>query len=266
MVVGGGILMATGVGGPLGLALVSGGADVIIQKATTGKANWAQAAASTVLGGVGGAAPLLLKATRVGGMATQASLRVAPTANVVKSLAVNMGVNGGVGAGMSAIGYGVGSAIDGEEMSDRGLAGAMLGGFVGGVVGGVAGPAGGSIAEHLGKPTSSLISTLASSGVGAAGGVSGVAVTNLVAGKATSWGDLAVAAGVGGVMPVVKLGPQMTQTNFDVLRRMPYQQPRTFEGAFVNWSHQNTTALWGSAGIGASVGSTIDTGWGVVSD
>ncbi len=173
--------MSTGVGGPLGLALVSGGADVIIQKATTRKVNWAQAAASTVLGGVGGAAPLLLKATRVGGMATQASLRVAPTANVVKSLAINMGVNGGVVAGMSAIGYGVGSAIDDEEMSDQGFAGAMLGGFVRGVVGGVTGPAGGSIAEHLGKPTSSLISTLASSGVGAADGVSGLAVSNLVA-------------------------------------------------------------------------------------
>ena len=36
MVVAGGVLMATGVGGPAGLALISMGADTIIQKATTG--------------------------------------------------------------------------------------------------------------------------------------------------------------------------------------------------------------------------------------
>ena len=37
MVIAGGVLMATGVGGPIGMGLVGAGAYMIIQKATTGK-------------------------------------------------------------------------------------------------------------------------------------------------------------------------------------------------------------------------------------
>jgi RHS repeat-associated protein len=55
MVVAGGVLIATGVGGPLGMMLVSAGADTIIQKATTGDVNWGQVAVTGALGGFGGA-------------------------------------------------------------------------------------------------------------------------------------------------------------------------------------------------------------------
>nr|WP_254456358.1 DUF6531 domain-containing protein [Paeniglutamicibacter quisquiliarum] len=55
MVVAGGVLMATGVGGPVGMALIGAGADVIIQKATTGDVNWGQTAVMAVTGGLGGA-------------------------------------------------------------------------------------------------------------------------------------------------------------------------------------------------------------------
>ena len=44
MVIAGGLLMATGVGGPAGVALVGMGADTIIQKATTGSVDWGQVA------------------------------------------------------------------------------------------------------------------------------------------------------------------------------------------------------------------------------
>ncbi|WIE63071.1 DUF6531 domain-containing protein [Curtobacterium sp. MCLR17_032] len=54
MVVGGGLLMATGVGGPVGMMLISAGADTIIQKATTGEVNWGQVAVSGAFGAVGG--------------------------------------------------------------------------------------------------------------------------------------------------------------------------------------------------------------------
>lgn len=53
-IVGGGILIATGVGGPAGMMLISAGADTIIQKATTGHVNWGEVAVSGVLGGVTG--------------------------------------------------------------------------------------------------------------------------------------------------------------------------------------------------------------------
>ena len=53
MVVGGGVLIATGVGGPVGMMLVSAGADTLIQKATTGEVNWGQVAVSGAAGAVG---------------------------------------------------------------------------------------------------------------------------------------------------------------------------------------------------------------------
>ncbi|WP_181134379.1 DUF6531 domain-containing protein [Rathayibacter tritici] len=54
MIVAGGVLMATGVGGPIGAGLVGAGIDVIVQKATTGSVNWGQTALTAVTGGLGG--------------------------------------------------------------------------------------------------------------------------------------------------------------------------------------------------------------------
>ena len=54
MVVGGGLLIATGVGGPAGMMLVSAGADTIIQKATTGHVDWGEVGVSFAAGAVGG--------------------------------------------------------------------------------------------------------------------------------------------------------------------------------------------------------------------
>ncbi|QWL28507.1 hypothetical protein E2R33_07790 [Rathayibacter toxicus] len=53
MVIGGGALIATGVGGPIGGMLIAAGADVIIQKATTGSVNWTETAITAATGGLG---------------------------------------------------------------------------------------------------------------------------------------------------------------------------------------------------------------------
>lgn len=92
MVLAGGVLMATGVGGPAGMMLISAGADTIIQKATTGEVNWGQVAVSGALGGIGG----LGLAGRVG-------------ATGWKAAAINGAVSGGVGgAGMGGYRYATG--------------------------------------------------------------------------------------------------------------------------------------------------------------
>ncbi|QWL32169.1 EndoU domain-containing protein [Rathayibacter toxicus] len=53
MVIGGGALMLTGVGGPIGGMLIAAGADVIIQKATTGSMDWTETAVTAATGGLG---------------------------------------------------------------------------------------------------------------------------------------------------------------------------------------------------------------------
>ncbi|MDT0234779.1 RHS repeat-associated core domain-containing protein [Curtobacterium sp. BRB10] len=60
MVVAGGVLVATGVGGPVGMMLIGAGADTIIQKATTGEVNWGQVAVSGAFGAAGGGARALI--------------------------------------------------------------------------------------------------------------------------------------------------------------------------------------------------------------
>ncbi|QWL31149.1 DUF6531 domain-containing protein [Rathayibacter toxicus] len=53
MVIGGGALIATGIGGPIGGMLIAAGADVIIQKATTGSMDWTETAITAATGGLG---------------------------------------------------------------------------------------------------------------------------------------------------------------------------------------------------------------------
>ena len=72
MVVGGGLLIATGVGGPVGMMLVSAGADTIIQKATTGRVDWGQVAISGVAGAIPGGGGVVGK---VGAKALMATVK-----------------------------------------------------------------------------------------------------------------------------------------------------------------------------------------------
>ncbi|KUM34515.1 hypothetical protein AR689_10250 [Arthrobacter sp. EpRS71] len=112
MVAVGGALMASGVGGPVGLALIGAGADTIIQKATTGSVNWGQVALTGAVGVVAG--PLAGKVSS----AVTAGLGRAGTA-VSTQLLPAMGRAGSVvasgasraGSAVSAVGSRVGTAV-----------------------------------------------------------------------------------------------------------------------------------------------------------
>lgn len=130
MVIAGGVLMATGVGGPVGMMLISAGADTIIQKATTGEVNWGEVALSGALGGFGGA-----------GIAAKAGL------TGMKAAVVAGASSGGIGgAAQGAYGYYSGPGphtISGAlEATGRSAA-------VGTLTGGVGGAAGQKISEGI---------------------------------------------------------------------------------------------------------------------
>ncbi|QWL32686.1 RHS repeat-associated core domain-containing protein [Rathayibacter toxicus] len=97
MVIGGGALIATGVGGPIGGMLIAAGADVIIQKATTGSMDWTETAITAATGGLGelavGARVAAAAGTGLrGAMATGAiSGSVSQAANNAATYATNPG-------------------------------------------------------------------------------------------------------------------------------------------------------------------------------
>ena len=120
MVLAGGVLIATGVGGPVGMMLVSAGADTIIQKATTGHVNWGEVAVSGALGGIGGAG-IAAKAGLTGFKATVAA-------------GAASGAIGGAGTSAYAYATGPGPRSVGGFLTASGkgaLAGAALGGLGG---------------------------------------------------------------------------------------------------------------------------------------
>ncbi|QWC84613.1 hypothetical protein KLP28_13715 [Nocardioidaceae bacterium] len=122
-VAGGVALVATGVGGPAGMALISGGIDVGIQKATTGEVNWKQAAVSTIAGGVG------------------AGVGTALARNAAMSVGRRVAINAAVDGTANMASY---VAQNGRNSSVRGL----LGSFAGGAVAGSASQYGGRAANY----------------------------------------------------------------------------------------------------------------------
>ena len=88
IVVGAALMFVPG-GQIAGMGLMSFGADVVIQKATTGKVNWAQSAAIGVTGAVGGAG---FAAARITMAASSSASRIGGY------VAINAGVNGAAGA------------------------------------------------------------------------------------------------------------------------------------------------------------------------
>jgi len=123
MVVGGALMIATGVGGPIGMMLISGGADVIIQKATTGKVDVGQVIMSSALGGFGGAAI----AAKVGATGMKAALVAGSS-------------SGGIGgAAQGAYGYYSGPGPHTVSGALAATAGSAAAGTVTGLVGGAAG-------------------------------------------------------------------------------------------------------------------------------
>ncbi|BAK34420.1 hypothetical protein MLP_14060 [Microlunatus phosphovorus NM-1] len=122
-IIAGGVLMATGVGGPVGMMLISAGADTIIQKATTGSVNWGEVGVSFVAGGIGGG----FAAAKLG----VTGLKGAMVAGAVSGAAG--------GAGMGAYQYGTGP---GPHTIGGYLGATASGGTTGAIFGSLGGAAG----------------------------------------------------------------------------------------------------------------------------
>ena len=127
MVVGGGVLIATGVGGPLGMMLVSAGADTIVQKFTTGTVDWGQVAISGVAGAIPGGggvagkvgAKALMTTVRQGAVSGAAGGSMSgaygyarqPGPHSVAGFVGHTALGGAAGAGLGAAGGAVGAGI-----------------------------------------------------------------------------------------------------------------------------------------------------------
>ncbi|HET8970953.1 MAG TPA: EndoU domain-containing protein [Candidatus Nanopelagicales bacterium] len=133
-IIAGGVLIATGVGGPVGLMLISAGADTIIQKATTGSVNWGQVGVSFVAGGIGGG----FAAAKLG-------------VTGLKGAMIAGAASGGIGgAGMGAYQYGTGPGPH--------TVGGYLGATAsGGATGAIFGSLGGAASHGIGTYTDRIL-------------------------------------------------------------------------------------------------------------
>ncbi|WP_410558215.1 DUF6531 domain-containing protein [Arthrobacter globiformis] len=130
MVIAGGVLVATGVGGPVGMVLIGAGADTIIQKATTGEVNWGQVALSGALGAFGGASI----AARAGFTGMKATLVAGASSG---------GISGGV---QSTYGYYTGP---GPHTISGALGATAQGTLFGAATGGLGGAVGQKIGQRM---------------------------------------------------------------------------------------------------------------------
>lgn len=257
-VVGGVALMATGVGGPAGLALMAGSGALLgggisagTQKFFNGTVDWKQVGVDTVVGGVtgvfGGGAAIAGKAAY--------STKVA-SGQVTRALAVNAGVNGSVG-GLSA---GLTYVASPGETDLPGLLGAVTGGTVAGSIGGLAGPAGGTISRELGTHPA-----ITSTAINATSGFGGSVVSDLVSGRPVSLSNAALAAGgstithqIGsGLGKIPAVDPLVNQHGVNYMTQMGSFHPRTVSGA-LDMTQRNSLALWGSSTSGAVIGGGVD--------
>ncbi|WP_152364027.1 DUF6531 domain-containing protein [Microlunatus speluncae] len=224
MVLAGGVLMATGVGGPAGMALLSAGADTIIQKATTGTVNWGQVAISGVVGGVGGGlAGLAAKASK-GGLA---------------ALRARVGVYGTIGAVSSEATY---VTQNWNNLSWRGALGAGAGGFVAGAFSGGRGPGGGSLATAVGQNAKGLAARGFTAGLGFVGGFSGSVTNNVVSGNPINLTGALVSGGLGaGTSQIPKIYNAPSGTS-STLQQVSHYGPRFSNLA--SFGNHGTQALY----------------------
>ncbi|MGB8383978.1 MAG: hypothetical protein WCG47_22485 [Dermatophilaceae bacterium] len=238
MVVAGGVMIATGVGGPVGMGLVSAGIDTGLQKFTTGQVDWGKVAVTGAVGTVAGGA--------VSGFKWAAQL--GQSANALRT---TMAVNGVVGAAGNEAVY---LWTDRGKLSWTGATGAAVSGGFGGAVGGAAGPVGGTIARRLGSSATSLTATATTFGINAAAGVESSYINGAITGQPTGWRTAAL-SGVGGGFGGLAASHVLPGRGMTTIEQLPFFGPRSVEGA-LSFSQSNTQAVWGQAGIGA-VGSAI---------
>jgi RHS repeat-associated protein len=239
MVVAGGVLMATGVGGPAGMMLVAAGADTIIQKATTGEVNWGEVALSGAVGAVGGGAAMWATRASRGGVA---ALRT--------TMAVNAGVN--------TLGAEAGYVIKNREnLTLQGALAAGAGGALSGAIGGAAGPAGGTIARQLGQKSTGLLAQGATFAGNFTGGFGGSVLADRVNGQPIDVGNALISGSVNGVGGAVASHVAPSGHGMSTLNSASYFGPRTLQGA-LNGAATNTQALYSQAATGTGLGLTFD--------
>ncbi|MDO4260267.1 MAG: DUF6531 domain-containing protein [Actinomycetaceae bacterium] len=126
MLVAGGVMVATGFGGPVGMMLIGAGADTLIQKAMTGKVNYWQVAVSSLSGAVAGVNGAWL--------ATKFSMKLLPGTITIGAMSgAASGSSSGAFSYMSMPGpHTVGGFV---EHSVRGAASGAVFGGAGGVAG-----------------------------------------------------------------------------------------------------------------------------------
>ena len=135
LVIAGGIAAATGFGGPLGTMLIGAGADMIIQRATTGSVNYIEVAVSGLLGAAGGA----------GGSALAGRLGLK---GVWAAAASGAGAGALPGGTMSGYSY---MSSPGPHTPAGFLQATATGTLEGGVTGGLGGAAGHGLAHVFGN-------------------------------------------------------------------------------------------------------------------
>ena len=249
-IVGGAALMFVPGGQLVGMGLMSFGADVVIQKATTGEVNWGEAAVSGAVGMLGGGAMVAGRAA------------VAATSSVGRLgsyVAINTAVNGLAGA---VGGGGTYLVRHGGRVDDwRGLLGSASGGAVSGAIGGLAGPAGGTLANASGSVAYSLTQTGvrksiqalgAQTSIGSGGALAGTMTDKLISGERIQLQDVGWAALTGGALTHLPGGPSGSST----LQQAARTNVSTVRG-LLNWG-PNASGLVRSAGFGTSVGVGAD--------
>lgn len=249
-IVGGIALMCTGVGGPLGIALmagagalIAGGGSIAIQKATTGKVNWGNVAVAATVGALtGGAGAWASAASTSGGAA----------------LLTTMGVNGAAGGIGGEVSY---VATNYDHLTWQGATGSALGGAFAGAVAGAAGPAGGTIAKEVfGVSSTGVTAAAATAVVNFGGGAGGDIASQLVShpGDPINYAEAGLSGGASSASglliskgPVADHIPQPHGTN--TLKQLSYFGTRSTTG-LTNFAATNTRGLLGGAGAGGAVG------------
>lgn len=209
-VVGGAALMFIPGGQVAGMGLMSFGADVVIQKATTGKVNWAQSAAMGAVGLLGGGA---LTAGRA------AAASAASVSRLGSYVAVNAGVNGAAGGVGGTVTY---LAKNGGRIDSwRGLIGSAAGGAVSGAVGGLAGPAGGTLARAGGYGAytvtaagarATVQAVAARTALGSGGAIAGTVTDKFISNEPVKIEDVGWAGLTGGLLTYLPGGPSASST------------------------------------------------------
>ena len=268
-IAGGVALMATGVGGPAGIAfmaasgaLLSGGVSIGVQKYSTGNVDWTKVGQDSAVGAVTG----LIGGS---GFAAGKAAYVANSAagNTSKALLTSFSINAASGAASSEAAYLLNSRIYGTPITASGMLGAAAGGSVANGLGGFAGPAGNTLAKDLGGVSSRVYSTGLSTGSDFLGSavddyisegqvdIRRAATTSLIGTAIDNTGQYF--ARNAGLANKIELRGLNSMSQYGIAH------PRTLKG-ITNFSAPNTQRLWYGTAYDSLIGFGADIATGVI--